>query len=67
MGKFFMMIPISITYLLMCHKAVHVINDTGIRRTHWNILIIRMKYSTSNAVKHEILMLDFIKSHIVMM
>lgn len=61
------MIPISITYLAMCHKAVYVINDTGILRTHCKILIIRMKYSTRNAVKHELLMLDFIKSHIVMM
>lgn len=67
MGKFFMMIPISISYLAMCHKAVYVINDTGILRTHWKILIIRIKYSTRNAVKHEILMLDFIKSHTVMM
>lgn len=62
-----MMIPISITYLAMCHKAVYVINDTGILRTHRKILIIRIKYSTRNAVKHEILMLDFIKSHTVMM
>lgn len=62
-----MMIAISITYLAMCHKAVYVSNDTGILRTHRKILIIRIKYSTRNAVKHEILMLDFIKFHTVMM